>query len=44
MPDPDCDLDNIPNEARHAEVDYAMSNSMGFGGHNAVLILQRFEN
>ena len=38
-PDPDCDLDNIPNEARVARIDYAMSNSMGFGGHNASLIL-----
>ena len=38
-PDPDCDLDYIPNEARHKAIAYAMSNSMGFGGHNVSLIL-----
>ena len=43
VPDPDCDLDVIPNEARRKEVRRAMSNSMGFGGHNAVLIMQRYE-
>jgi nodulation protein E len=36
-PDPDCDLDVIPNEARKAEVEYALSNSFAFGGLNAVL-------
>ncbi|MDP3723568.1 MAG: beta-ketoacyl-[acyl-carrier-protein] synthase II, partial [Candidatus Omnitrophota bacterium] len=41
-PDPDCDLDYIPNQARHAPVDAALSNSLGFGGHNATLIFRRF--
>jgi 3-oxoacyl-[acyl-carrier-protein] synthase II len=39
VPDPDCDLDYIPNEARHRAIEYAMTNSMGFGGHNVSLIL-----
>lgn len=39
--DPDCDLDYIPNEARQVEIDIAMSNSMGFGGHNVSLILSK---
>ena len=39
--DPECDLDYIPNRARKAEVQYALSNSFGFGGHNATLVIKR---
>ena len=39
-PDPACDLDYIPNVARKAKVEYALSNSMGFGGHNVALVIR----
>ena len=41
VPDPACDLDYIPNTARTAKVEYALSNSMGFGGHNVALVIKR---
>ncbi|MBN1918174.1 MAG: beta-ketoacyl-ACP synthase II [Verrucomicrobia bacterium] len=40
-PDPECDLDYVPNTAREAKVDTVLSNSLGFGGHNATLIIKR---
>jgi 3-oxoacyl-[acyl-carrier-protein] synthase II len=42
--DPDCDLDYVPNEARDADVPIAVSNSFGFGGHNASIVIRRFED
>ena len=43
-PDPECDLDYVPNQGRKAEVKLALSNSFGFGGTNACLVLKRFED
>ncbi len=41
-PDPACDLDIVPNEGRNQEVTYAMSNSLGFGGHNATIVFKKY--
>jgi 3-oxoacyl-[acyl-carrier-protein] synthase II len=42
-PDPECDLDYIPNESRKVDVGHALSNNFGFGGHNACLVIKRFD-
>ncbi len=44
VPDPTCDLDVIPNEARHQQVEVALSNSFGFGGHNACVVFRRWHD
>lgn len=42
-PDPECDLDYVPNKGRKADIKYAMSNSLGFGGHNATILIKKYE-
>jgi len=42
VPDEDCDLDYVPNKGREADINYALSNSLGFGGHNASIILKKW--
>jgi len=44
VPDPECDLDYIPNEAREWKTDIALSNNFGFGGHNACLVIRKFKD
>ncbi len=41
-PDPECDLDYVPNQGRKADITYAVSNSLGFGGHNASIVLKKY--
>ena len=43
VPDPACDLDIVPNRGRQADIKIALSNSLGFGGHNAAIVLKKWE-
>ena len=43
-PDSECDLDIVPNEGRNAKVEYAMSNSLGFGGHNSSIVMKKYKD
>ena len=43
-PDPECDLDYVPNKLRKMKVNVALSNSLGFGGHNATLLFRKFSS
>ena len=43
QPDPECDLDYVPNTGRSIKMEYALSNSLGFGGHNACLVFRKWE-
>jgi 3-oxoacyl-[acyl-carrier-protein] synthase II len=43
VPDPECDLDIVPNEGRVQPIAHALSNSLGFGGHNASLVISHAE-
>ena len=42
VPDPECDLDYVPNQARPADVQVVVNNSFGFGGHNACIVLRKY--